>query len=403
MNILANTINRSLVSHCALGALACLLTIPATFAAELQPGAIKMEKEGGAPNSVPGDVEDTLEAESKTKNELVIAPLPSHTPLLGWTIAVPAMYLWNPKNGHPDNRPWVSGAVGFYTENDSWGAGVFQSLSLGGDQWRLKGALFTTNINYDYYGIGGDGTGPSVPLEQPIDMFTVEALRQTIPNLFVGLKYVYSKSSVGIGTDLDCNAAPLPQQCQALKDQFPVDFNIATLAPRVQYDTRDNQFYPRSGFLIDGTLAIGSDKWGSDDDYEKLTLDVNHYYTIGAKGVLATRLDTQYASEDSPFFIFPAFGSNVDLRGYQTGTYRDQFLIAAQTEYRHRFSRRWGGVVFAGVGTVDEDFLGWGETLPSIGFGGRFVVAPKNDMSLRLDVAWGKDDKQFYVGMGEAF
>jgi len=31
------------------------------------------------------------------------------------------------------------------------------------------------------------------------------------------------------------------------------------------------------------------------------------------------------------------------------------------------------------------------------------VVAPKNGMSLRLDVAQGRDDTEFYIGIGEAF
>jgi hypothetical protein len=380
-----------------------LLSQPLALAAEIQPGALKLEKEGGVPNSVPGDVEDALEEESKEKNEFIIAPLPSRAPLLGWTLSVPVMYLWNPKGGHPDNKPWVSGAVGFVTENDSYGGGIFHSMSVGGDLWRLKGALFTANLKYDYYGIGGDGDSPSVPLDQPNDMFVVEALRRTLPGLFIGLKYVYSNTEVGIDNNIDCSQTPRPQECQAILDQFPFEFTLSTLAPRVQYDTRDNQFYPRKGFLIDGTAAIGSEKWGSDDDYEKFTLNFNHYYKVSTKGVIATRLDTQYVTSDSPFFIYPAFGSNVDLRGYETGTYRDQFLIAAQTEYRHRFTQRWGGVVFAGVGSVDEDLFGWGETLPSVGFGGRFVIAPKNEMSLRVDFSWGKDEMQFYVGMGEAF
>ena len=52
---------------------------------------------------------------------------------------------------------------------------------------------------------------------------------------------------------------------------------------------------------------------------------------------------------------------------------------------------------------MPKDLFGWDETLPSIGLGGRYVIAPKNDMTLRLDMAWGKSDKQFYFGIGESF
>ena len=113
--------------------------------------------------------------------------------------------------------------------------------------------------------------------------------------------------------------------------------------------------------------------------------------------------ELQRAAGDAPFFLFPAFGAGSDLRGYQTGTYRNRFLFAAQAEYRWRFAERWGAVGFAGVGTVNDEFLDWGTTLPSIGGGLRFVIAPKNDMSLRFDIARGRDDTEFYLGIGEAF
>ena len=66
-------------------------------------------------------------------------------------------------------------------------------------------------------------------------------------------------------------------------------------------------------------------------------------------------------------FLYPAFGQGADLRGYQMGSYRDQFLVAAQAEYRHRFTERIGAVAFAGVGSVSPDFSGWEKTLGSFG------------------------------------
>ena len=45
------------------------------------------------------------------------------------------------------------------------------------------------------------------------------------------------------------------------------------------------------------------------------------------------------------------------MRGYYLGRYRDNALVAAQTEYRFLpfpFSKRWGAATFLGVGTVDE-------------------------------------------------
>ena len=60
-------------------------------------------------------------------------------------------------------------------------------------------------------------------------------------------------------------------------------------------------------------------------------------------------------------------------------------------------------LAFVGLGSVSPDFLGWEKTLGSVGAGFRWVIAPKNNISLRLDIARGRDETIYYVGVGEAF
>ena len=100
--------------------------------------------------------------------------------------------------------------------------------------------------------------------------------------------------------------------------------------------------------------------------------------------------------------MYPAFGSGADLRGYQTGVYRDRFLIAVQTEYRQRLTERFGVTAFVGIGSVEPDFGEWGRSLGSIGAGLRYKLG-RNSLNLRIDVARGRDDTIWYVGLREAF
>ena len=65
--------------------------------------------------------------------------------------------------------------------------------------------------------------------------------------------------------------------------------------------------------------------------------------------------------------------------------------------------KKVGGITFGGLGSVAPDFAGWGKTLWSAGAGFRWVIAPKNDISLRVDIARGRDETIYYVGIGEAF
>jgi hypothetical protein len=380
-----------------------LLCVPCASAlaqVEVTVGGVDLESEAGVPG-VLGDVDDGLEEsvdvrkEGKERSwEPVVAPMPSRNPVFGWMLSVPAMLMYKPSFAMPDDKVWISGLFGFYAENESWGGGLLQRMSFGGDRWRVMGALFHAEMNYRYYGIGG---GPSIVLDQGMDLALVEGLRRIAPNLYLGLRAVYAETDVGPQLP-DTNLPPGLDP-----DLLRVNLTLATIAPRLQYDTRDNEFYPRSGLLIDATAAVSRDAIGADLDYERYDASMNHYLPIGNEGVLASRIATQYTSEDTPFFLFPAFGQGADLRGYQMGSYRDRFLVAAQAEYRHRFTNRIGAVVFGGVGSVAPDFAGWEKTLWSAGAGFRFVLAPKNDISLRLDVARGRDETVYYVGVGEAF
>jgi hypothetical protein len=372
--------------------------------AEFSIGGVEMESEAGVPG-VLGDVDDSLEDPvdedgadgDKERNwEPVVAPIPSRNPVFGWMIGVPAMLLYKPSFTEAEDRVWISGLFGFYAENESWGAGLLQRMSFGGDRWRVMGALFHADMNYRYYGIGGDGDA-SIVLNQDMDLFLAEGLRRMVPNLYFGLRYVYADTTVGPRLP----DIPLPPILDP--DRLTVDLTLATLAPRLQYDTRDNEFYPRSGLLVDATAGFSREAFGADVDYERYDASMNHYQPLGERGVLASRVALQYTSGNTPFFLYPAFGQGADLRGYEMGSYRNRFLIAAQTEYRHRFTQRIGAVAFGGVGSVAPDFAGWEETLWSAGAGLRWVIAPKNDISLRVDIARGRNETIYYVGVGEAF
>ena len=93
------------------------------------------------------------------------------------------------------------------------------------------------------------------------------------------------------------------------------------------------------------------------------------------------------------------------LRGYSFGEYRGNAMAAAQAEYRWQLHPRWILAAFAGAAQVAQDFGDFelDENLYSGGVGVRFVVEPKNSVTLRIDYAIGEDEDAFYVSVGEAF
>ena len=276
-------------------------------------------------------------------------------------------------------------------------------MNLNEDLWRLMFAGFYSDLNYDFYGIGAleNDLGIQVPLNQTVGGGMAEAMRKITGKLFGGVKVTGMKTTVGLGNTH--NLVPPDHENSLDLEDLRADFDLFTFAPKLLYDTRDNEFYPTRGNQIKGELQISSEDMGSSADYQIFKTSWDRYQQVGENGVIALRLSSKYASGDTPFFLYPAFGQQGELRGYTPGTYRDRMLVAFQGEYRLRFTQRLGGVLFAGVGGVGSDLGDLGEALPSGGFGLRYVLAQENNISLRMDMAWGRDENQFYFGIGEAF
>ena len=143
------------------------------------------------------------------------------------------------------------------------------------------------------------------------------------------------------------------------------------------------------GWFLDGGAAFCDDAFGSDFTYQTLSLTAKHYWSLAEGQVIAFSAYGHFGFGDMPFFALSMFGANNSLRGYSVGRYQDRMLLAGQAEYRFQLTRQIGLVAFEGVGTVAPDFGGFrnADALPGGGLGVRFLIAPKNKVNFRVDVA----------------
>jgi outer membrane protein assembly factor BamA len=153
-------------------------------------------------------------------------------------------------------------------------------------------------------------------------------------------------------------------------------------------------------------------EFGSKFQYDKATVDVNGYFSLGPSTVLAARVSACATSKGAPFYDICLYGSRNDLRGYSTGQYRDARMAAAQMELRQHLFWKFGAVVFGGVGGIEPGAnsfgsrfnIGKGAFLPAGGAGLRFMVAPQYKLNMAVDYAVGKNNSNaLYVRLGEAF
>jgi outer membrane protein assembly factor BamA len=311
------------------------------------------------------------------------------------------MYIYKPASESPDSPPWTTGIAGSYSENGTWAAAAFHKMNLRNDTWRMLMAAGYANVNYDFYGVGnaaGDAN-QSIPLNQQVTGALVEVLRETFTDWYVGLRLLYGRTDVRFDTDLP----QLPPGFPPLQE-IVLASTLAAAGLRVQYDSRDNQFFPTEGSLFDIKVDRFTETLGSDFDYTGNSLAYNRYLGLGDRRVLALRGVTTLTSGDAPFFALARIGGT-DLRGYISGQYMDRMMFAVQGEYRRGVTERFGVVAFAGVGEVASDVseLNSEDLLPSIGAGIRYQLTKQQPINFRVDVARGKNETAIYVGVGEAF
>ena len=178
------------------------------------------------------------------------------------------------------------------------------------------------------------------------------------------------------------------------------------------YDTRNSNNYTTKGFMGRLTYQYAPDFWGGENFTGSLIkANVRNFWSLSPKFVLGVNgLFHSIQGKKTPFYLLPQMGNDEIMRGYYTGRYRDQNLLAGQAELRYRYNNRFGAVVFGGGGQVfgNGDFA-VRHFKPSFGVGGRYFFDPEKGLSMRLDYGIGekraneKRQTGFYISLAEAF
>ncbi|NEU08744.1 BamA/TamA family outer membrane protein [Flavihumibacter sp. R14] len=177
-------------------------------------------------------------------------------------------------------------------------------------------------------------------------------------------------------------------------------------------DSRNNNTYPTAGTFIGLNYSYAPDLFGGENFSGTLTkFDLRTFKSLNRETVIGFNANYQTLQGDNtPFYLLPQLGNDQMMRGYYTGRYRDQSLLAAQAELRYRFHPRFGVVGFLGGGTVYANGnLNLKSLKPSYGGGMRYFFDVERGLSIRLDYGVGEkrpgEERQtgFYVSLGESF
>ena len=189
------------------------------------------------------------------------------------------------------------------------------------------------------------------------------------------------------------------------------------------YDSRDNVFYPTTGIFCKVSAAAS---WTSKVDIPEgqqatinglLSADVRQYISLPHNLILAWQLKGQFMlsnydiSHLTLYPMLPRLGGQDGLRGINSDMFRDDIILAFQTELRIPIWSIFRATVFAGVGDV-YDYHNWHWAIPKVGYGvGLRATINKAKVNLRFDVARSNVDPRwntinaysFYLTATEAF
>lgn len=342
---------------------------------------------------------DTLQKDRS--NSIFGLPIVYVTPETSWAFGAAGIYSFyaDRENPRPGTRLSQLQLAFAYTLNQQILFYLPYDVFTVGSTYRFNGELGFYKYTYFFYGIGNDSEDyPGESFGITFGRVRLNALRNTRKNLYLGLRYWMDNFQV---TQVE--------EGGLLSDAATLGVNggiVSGLGPMLQWDSRDQVFFPRKGAFSEVAFIVNNAVFGSDYSFSKFSFNGSGYLEIIPNTVLALNAYLEFNTGTVPFNQLALLGGTRRFRGYYEGRYRDNNLLILQGEWRFPVWKRIKATVFGGTGVVSarRSTLLSKSFRPSLGFGIRYLVLKKDQIHLRLDFAWGqKENSAFYLTIGEAF
>jgi hypothetical protein len=365
---------------------------------ENSPKAAAQEPQSTAPAAP--DTEPKKKKKFGGRGAFVVAPLPISSPAIGSGIVPVLGYIFPFSSKDKISPPSTIGGAGLITDNGSRGFAIGGQFFLKENTYEITTGFVHGNIDYNIYGTG-IASNDKLPLAQTGEAFFGEFLRRVGWKFFVGPRFITGRSFITVVPNNN-TSVPIPPEAG-------LHTNLTSLGARLTRDTRPNHFYPIRGTFFTFTSDFFSQALGSKYTFQSYKTQFDKYWSLSPRQVLAYDADFCATGGAPPFYGNCIYGTNNELRGYVAGKYFTRYTVATQLEYRLVLPKRFGLVVFGGLGgtipggSQPLQMVQSGHFLPSGGGGLRFALSQKYHVNLRADIAQGRDGHTFGMGVGEAF
>lgn len=353
-------------------------------------------------------IKKMLSNEKDTTRKASFLPLPAfgYSQETGFEFGVGAIYSF-----YIDRKDTLNRSSNFAL-NATYSTKKTANFMLKGDTWtkgnkyHFIGEIRFKNQPFNFYGIGNNAKKTDEDkLDQRVFKTLFDAEMNTLPKAYSGVSLGFENYRF-IDKEIGGIYSTSPQILD--KDGG----SVAWIGASQSYDTRNSNNYPTKGFFGRATYQYAPDFFGGESfNGSQIKVDLRGFFSLAPKVVLGVQgIFYTIQSKSTPFYLLQQLGNDQMMRGYYSGRYRDENLMAAQAEIRYRFMNRFGIVAFAGTGKVfaNGEFNADG-LKPNFGVGGRYFFDPAKGLSVRLDYGIGeklpneKRQAGFYISLAEAF
>lgn len=263
---------------------------------------------------------------------------------------------------------------------------------------RLKGEWGYYRQVYNYFGIGADSRDEDR-----------EEYRVNFPRFQVSYsRKIYGIFNLGIGYRMDNfvmqereeNGLLLTDRPEGWDGGFKSNWEFNFFV-----DTRDNLNAPYKGLYAEVVFQGSLERFFSDYDYRKLDIDIRYFTPFKNDWTLGHQLWFTHSTPGTPFYELAHISTASRSRGFDDRRFIALRMVTMQSELRFPILGKLRGSAFYTYNVMpdtwsapfaDREFF-------SYGIGLRYYLIEASRAGLRLDIARGDGQFNFYLTFNEAF
>jgi hypothetical protein len=171
----------------------------------------------------------------------------------------------------------------------------------------------------------------------------------------------------------------------------------------MEYDARRVEGVTTRGLHLVGRYMLRNYLFDDIPMRHNVSLWLDYYQPLWRAATLLFDIYGEYNSPETPWMLSATFGGSSIMRGYYSGRYIGDNLLAAQVELEQHIWQGLGVAAWGGAGALfsADDSFAWHKVLPTYGVGLRWGAG--GGASLRIDVAFGRGSNAIIAGFSGVF